>query len=136
QILCVGNFARQLYGYARVKDFLSGALTPVREVWLGSAALLVSAAIWGVVWYPYRLLREASLPGELTTLLTYLVALLLAGIAAWRHRPVRLEGTGLLVAIAIAAGITNLGYVLATLDGPVMMVLLLFYLAPIWTSLF
>jgi drug/metabolite transporter (DMT)-like permease len=38
--------------------------------------------------------------------------------------------------IGLAAGWTNLSYVLAVLSGEVMRVLLLFYLAPLWTLLF
>jgi drug/metabolite transporter (DMT)-like permease len=115
-------------------------MTRSREVWWGSAALLASAAIWGVLWYPYRLLADASVSGELSTLITYLVALLLA-LAAAARRPAEalagsLLGSRLLPAIAICAGVTNLGYVLATLEVPVMTVLLLFYLAPVWTTLF
>jgi drug/metabolite transporter (DMT)-like permease len=40
-----------------------------------------------------------------------------------------------LLAVAISAGGCNLGYVLATLHGQVMRVLLLFYLSPLWTVL-
>ena len=39
------------------------------------------------------------------------------------------------VALTLSAGWTNLGYVLAMLGGEVMRVLLLFYLAPLWTVL-
>jgi len=39
----------------------------------------------------------------------------------------------LLMALALAAGGCNIGYVMATLTGEVMRVLLLFYLAPLWT---
>jgi drug/metabolite transporter (DMT)-like permease len=111
-------------------------MTRSRELWWGSAALLTSAAIWGVLWYPYRLLADASVSGELSTLITYLVALVLALVAAARKPAEALAGGVLLPAIAICAGVTNLGYVLATLEAPVMTVLLLFYLAPVWTTLF
>ena len=40
------------------------------------------------------------------------------------------------VALVLSAGWANLGYVLAMLHGEVMRVLLLFYLAPLWTILF
>jgi drug/metabolite transporter (DMT)-like permease len=41
----------------------------------------------------------------------------------------------MLLLIALVAGGCNLGYVLATVHGEVMRVLLLFYLAPLWTVL-
>lgn len=40
------------------------------------------------------------------------------------------------VGLLLSAGWSNLGYVLAVLQGEVMRVLLLFYLAPLWTILF
>ena len=43
-------------------------------------ALLLGAAFWGVVWYPYRLLAAKGLDGIWSTCLTYGVALA-AGIA-------------------------------------------------------
>ncbi len=100
------------------------------------AGLLTGALVWGLIWYPYRLLEEAGVRGTLSTLATYAVALLAACILFRRnlsalHRPDRL-----LILIALSAGWTNLGYVLGMIHGQVMQVLLLFYLAPLWTVLF
>lgn len=96
--------------------------------------LLLGAAIWGIIWYPYRLLEEQGLAGPLATLLTYGLALLLA-VLLYRRRLSGQRVDGWLVAIALASGGCNLGYVLATLHGEIMRVLLLFYLAPLWTVL-
>jgi drug/metabolite transporter (DMT)-like permease len=60
-----------------------------------------------------------------------LIGLLIYG-PVWREW--RLAGWGGAVLI-LAAGWANLGYVLAMLEGEVMRVLLLFYLAPLWTVL-
>ncbi len=95
-------------------------------------ALVLSAVVWGLIWYPYRMLSEAGIGGELATLLTYLVALIAALPLLARERP-QLVRPGLLLAIALAAAVANLGYVLALLEGRVVVVLLLFYLAPLWT---
>ncbi|NTV95105.1 MAG: DMT family transporter [Thiobacillus sp.] len=103
---------------------------------LAPLALVVAATIWGVVWYPYRLLEAAGLSGSLATLLTYLVALA-AMLAIYRpKRPWPTDSRGLLLAVALTAGWTNLAYVLAVIDGEIVRVLLLFYLAPLWTVLF
>lgn len=99
-------------------------------------ALVLAAVIWGVVWYPYRLLEAAGLSGSLATLLTYVVALAVM-LALYRPRRLRPgDHRGLLLVVALTAGWTNLAYVLAVLDGEIMRVLLLFYLAPLWTVLF
>ncbi|WP_126461455.1 DMT family transporter [Sulfuritortus calidifontis] len=98
--------------------------------------LLTAATVWGIVWYPYRLLEEAGISGSLASLITYLIALvpvlLLCGRDFLRQR----EQRGWLVLVALATGWTNLAYVLAVIHGEVMRVLLLFYLAPLWTVFF
>ena len=101
---------------------------------LAIASLVVSATVWGLIWYPYRKLEASGLPGVTATMLTYAVALILA-IPIFRRqlRGARIDGW--LVAIAFAAAGCNLGYVVAVLHGEVMRVLLLFYLAPLWTVL-
>ena len=98
------------------------------------AALLTGATIWGLIWYPYRLLESAGLAGATATTLTYAVALIL-GIVSFRSRLRGVRVDPWLVAIALSAAGCNFGYVLATLHGQVMRVLLLFYLAPLWTVL-
>jgi drug/metabolite transporter (DMT)-like permease len=96
-------------------------------------ALLLGAALWGVVWYPYRLLAGAGLDGIWATVITYGVALAI-GIALFPReaaRLVRMPPSAIVMGLAI--GWSNLAYVLGVLDGEVMRVLLLFYLAPLWT---
>ena len=91
--------------------------------------------VWGLIWYPYRVLDHAGVSGETATFLTYSIALafgLLLSGPVWRELHVA-GWWG--VALTLCAGWTNLGYVLAMLGGEVMRVLLLFYLAPLWTVL-
>jgi len=105
---------------------------------LAPLSLIVAATIWGLVWYPYRLLEQAGLSGSVSSLLTYLIGLPLLWLIVSRART-RVAGhdeRGLLLALALVAGWTNLAYVLAVIHGEVMRVMLLFYLAPLWTLLF
>lgn len=97
-------------------------------------SLLAGATIWGLIWHPYRVLEEMAVPPILAAILTYLVALLL-GFPLLRRRLAGARPGGMLLLIALVAGGCNLGYVLATVHGEVMRVLLLFYLAPLWTVL-
>ena len=103
------------------------------------AALLGGAAIWGLLWYPYRLLEQAEISGSIATTITYFIALLL-GLVVFRNnlREPRILGSKphLLLWIGLCAGWTNLAYVLGVIHGEVMRVLLLFYLAPLWTIVF
>ena len=103
-----------------------------RENRLAVAALLGGALIWGLIWYPYRILRDGGIDGIAATTISYTVALLL-GWLIFRRSPKRISPSWSLFWLALAAGVCNLGYVLATLGGEVMRVLLLFYLAPLWT---
>jgi len=100
------------------------------------AGLLTGALVWGLIWYPYRLLEQAGISPAGATLATYAVALVLA-LALFRDQ-LRglLRADLLLVAIALSSGWTNAAYVLGMVHGEVMQVLLLFYLAPLWTLLF
>jgi drug/metabolite transporter (DMT)-like permease len=101
---------------------------------LPSAALLCGGIVWGLIWYPYRVIEAAGMGGVTATFITYALAFLFGLIPLWpvlrRTRP-----SLWLVALALAAAGTNLGYVLGALDGEVMRVLLLFYLSPLWTVL-
>lgn len=102
-------------------------------------ALLGGAVIWGLLWYPYRLLEQAQVSGSIATTITYFIALLL-GLASFRKdlRMSHIAGGEpyLLLGIGLFAGWTNLAYVLGVIHGEVMRVLLLFYLAPLWTIVF
>jgi drug/metabolite transporter (DMT)-like permease len=98
--------------------------------------LLTGALVWGLIWYPYRILEDAGVSGVTATLITYAIALGLALVVFRRHVVALLRPDAILVLIGLAAGWTNVAYVLGMLHGEVMQVLLLFYLAPLWTLLF
>ncbi|MDP2786486.1 MAG: DMT family transporter [Pseudomonadota bacterium] len=103
---------------------------------LAPLSLVLAATIWGLVWYPYRLLEQAGLSGSVSSLLTYLIGLPLLLALVARVRLADQSERGLLLALGVAAGWTNLAYVLAVIHGEVMRVMLLFYLAPLWTVFF
>lgn len=96
-------------------------------------ALLFGAAGWGIAWYPYRLLAQGGIDGIWATLLTYGFALVL-GVALFpRHARSLWPLAPLALLMAAAIGWSNLAYVVGVLEGEVMRVVLLFYLAPLWT---
>lgn len=101
-------------------------------------SLLAGALVWGLIWYPYRALRDAGVDGIWASTLTYAVAFVLGlflfrrALQSWKWKR---ADRAKLFWLAISAAGCNLCYVLATLDGEVVRVLLLFYLAPLWTVL-
>lgn len=102
---------------------------------LPAFSLILAATMWGLLWYPLRLLDEGGLSGIWTTFAAYSAALLV-GIAyigrrwrEWQSRPY------LLLALAAAAGWCNVSFIIAIIDGTVVRVVLLFYLSPFWAVL-
>jgi drug/metabolite transporter (DMT)-like permease len=100
-----------------------------------TVALLAGASLWGVIWYPMRLLEGGGLTGLWLTLILYAAALLVSlprtasSLCEFTRSP---GGLGLLM---LVAGWTNIAFVEAVLAGNILRVLLLFYLAPLWQVL-
>jgi drug/metabolite transporter (DMT)-like permease len=96
------------------------------------AALLTGATVWGLIWYPYRSLLQQGISGELATTLTYTLALLCTA-PFLRILHGEAGAFWLLAAIGLSTGGANVGFMIAVIHGDVMRVVLLFYLAPVWT---
>ena len=112
------------------------AVSPNAFPGLAPISLVTAATVWGLIWYPYRLLEMAGLSGSVSSLLTYFLGVIpLLFLVRGRVWP-RAGQFRWLLAVALTAGWTNLSYVLAVIHGEVMRVMLLFYLAPLWTVLF
>jgi drug/metabolite transporter (DMT)-like permease len=104
-----------------------------RRPFLPVAGLLIAATSWGVIWYPYRVMESAGLPAPIATFFSYLVAIAFAGVVfrhTWREF---LRYPASLFFIGLTAGITNVAYLVAIMEAEVVRVVLLFYLAPLWT---
>ena len=97
-------------------------------------ALVLNAFIWGVSWWPFRHLQGYGLHPLWSTAALYLLvfgALLTVRFNSWRgfvHHPQ-------LLLLALAAGLTNVGFNWAVTVGDVVRVVLLFYLMPAWSVL-
>ena len=100
---------------------------------LATFGLLFGATMWGIIWYPYRLLEQAGISGAYASLLTYAAAFTIGLVLFCRYWRDLGRAPLTLLPLALAAGWTNLAYVLAVIDGEVMRVMLLFYLSPLWT---
>jgi drug/metabolite transporter (DMT)-like permease len=98
-------------------------------------ACVVAATLWGLFWYPLRLLEAMGLPGLWSSLIIYCVALLIMFPFCWKERPGISKHKLEYSLIGFFAGWTNLAFILAMLEGEVVRVLLLFYLSPIWAIL-
>jgi len=98
-------------------------------------ACAAAAILWGVFWYPLRLLESMGVPGLWATLIIYCSALFFFLPACWPKRNEFFKHKFEYILIGVFAGWTNLAFILAILEGEVVRVLLLFYLSPIWAIL-
>jgi drug/metabolite transporter (DMT)-like permease len=97
--------------------------------------LLFGATVWGIIWFPYRLLDQAGISGINASFYTYGIAMLIGCLIFSAHWRALFRQPSNIMFLVLAAGWTNLSYVLAIIDGEVMRVILLFYLSPVWTLL-
>ncbi len=95
-------------------------------------SLLIAASLWGLFWYPLRLLEQHGMPEIWATLAAY-VSVTLLGVFIYRTRlswfgrhPSRL------LLLALLSGWCNVSFILAVVEGPLVRVILLFYLSPVW----
>jgi len=100
---------------------------------LAIPCLLFGASMWGLIWYPYRVLQLDGVGGVLSSLASYAIPFVLVLPFFWKNLNSARAHFGWLALLGLAAGWTNMGYVLAVIDGEIMRVVLLFYLAPVWT---
>lgn len=102
----------------------------------GSAALLavvLCALFWGLYWVPIRVLETYGLSGAWPGFTLTLSALLPSLIVFFRASDGRLQTSQFLGAMAIGAAISLYGVSLSYTD--VIRAVLLFYLAPVWSTI-
>jgi drug/metabolite transporter (DMT)-like permease len=97
-------------------------------------ALVVNAFVWGVSWWPFRALQQEGVHPLWSTALIYLLAFV-GFVVLQRQALPELLRTPALWLLALAAGLTNVGFNWAVTIGDVVRVVLLFYLMPAWAVL-
>ncbi|MEY2340721.1 DMT family transporter [Acidithiobacillus sp. IBUN Pt1247-S3] len=105
----------------------TGQLIPILSLVLG-------AALWGTYWWPLHFFTAQGFGGPWLIAVTYL--LLAAGgslLAYWRRAwKINRRDWRSLALLALFGGWTNVAFMLALFHGQVVIVLLLFYLSPVW----
>ncbi len=104
-------------------------------------ALLIGATSWGILWYPYRIMQANGLVAPVATVLTYIVSIAVGGVVfrrAWREFPAfsdteNSRNTAWMLGIGLSIGVSNVSYLVAIMEAEVLRIVLLFYLAPLWT---
>jgi len=101
---------------------------------LAASAIVVNAFIWGVSWWPLKVLQDNGLHPLWATAAVY--SLVSVGMLLF----FRQSGRALLTNphlwfLAVASGMTNVGFNWAVTVGDVVRVVLLFYMMPAWSVL-
>ncbi|AVT18804.1 EamA family transporter [Paracidovorax avenae] len=97
-------------------------------------ALLFNAFVWGLAWWPFRLMHAAGLHPLWATAVMYcgvLVALLALRPGLWAQ----VRAHPQLWLLALSSGLNNVAFNWAVTVGDVVRVILLFYLMPAWAVL-
>jgi drug/metabolite transporter (DMT)-like permease len=101
---------------------------------LAAGALVINAFVWGVSWWPFRELQNAGLHPLWATAAVHL--LVCVGMLVFYFSALKgLLANPALWWLALASGLTNVGFNWAVTIGDVVRVVLLFYLMPAWSVL-
>lgn len=102
---------------------------------IASILALASAAVWGLYWIPVRHVAEVFLPGAWGALSVVLVGTALLSPFALRHQD-RIRAASPSAFLPVALGGAAIGlYAVGLVYGQVAIVVLLFYLSPVWSTL-
>jgi drug/metabolite transporter (DMT)-like permease len=102
---------------------------------LAVTTLLGGAVLWGLFWWPLKTLAAGGIQGSFIQVIAYGLPALVLTPLAWRNRDEWRGRLGLLAGIALLGGWANASFATALTYGSVVRVMLLFYLAPVWTVL-
>ena len=101
---------------------------------LAASALVINAFVWGVSWWPFRELQNYGLHPLWATAAVY--TLVCGGMLLFYFGALKgLLANPVLWWLALASGLTNVGFNWAVTVGDVVRVVLLFYLMPAWAVL-
>lgn len=110
-------------------------MTPDRNTSLASALVLVIGIFWGLYWLPLRKLDALGLTGAWGTAAVTVFGCLLLMVPAVRHLgAIRRAGPLVLASLALGGAAFAL-YSVALVYGRVAMVILLYFLTPVWSTL-
>ncbi|MDO8988368.1 MAG: DMT family transporter [Sideroxyarcus sp.] len=99
------------------------------------SALLLGSVFWGLFWWPLKSLGMFGIHGSIVQVYAFGLSVLLM-LPFVRGSLVQLRGkSGLILLIAALGGWATAALVASLTEGSVVRVMLLFYLAPVWTIL-
>ncbi|PWG65784.1 DMT family transporter [Sediminicurvatus halobius] len=102
---------------------------------LANLTVVTVGVLWGLYWLPLRALDDVATAGPWATLATTVTGLLVLAPAAWRGRGELQRAGWPALASLLLGGASFVLYSNGLLYGHVAVVILLFYLTPVWSTL-
>lgn len=99
------------------------------------SVLLAGSVMWGLFWWPLKAFDAAGIHISLVQAIAYAAATLALLPLVWRSWPEWRDQLGLVLIICLLGGWANASFATSLAEGNVVRVMLLFYLAPVWTIL-
>lgn len=109
--------------------------TPAATGSLPLVVLVLSSCMWGLAWIPLKTLGAQGLGGIVLSLVACCAAGVVLLPRLWVERATWRRQAGWLWLIALVGGYSNLSFVVATMHGDIVRVMVLFYLLPAWGAL-
>ncbi|SFS09099.1 DMT family transporter [Yoonia litorea] len=106
-----------------------------RAVLLSSLIVLVSGVFWGLYWMPVREIEDLGLRGAWGSVAAGLAGTLVLAPFGWKARRTLLAADRLALASTALGGFAFLLYSVSYVYGQVAVVVILFFLAPVWATL-
>ncbi len=111
-----------------------GMDTP-RTIFLASLTIVGFGMLWGFYWLPLRQIDALGLTGPWGTVAIMVVAVMVMAPWGWRGRHRLMGSHPMAVASLVLGGCSLMFYSLGLLYGRVAIIVILFYLTPIWSTL-
>ncbi len=99
------------------------------------SALLVGSVFWGLFWWPLKSLGMFGIHGSIVQVVAFGLSVLLLLPFVWSSLAQLRGQIVLILLIAVLGGWATAALVTSLAEGSVVRVMLLFYLAPVWTIL-
>lgn len=110
-------------------------MTDPRTTWLATLIVVATGVLWGFYWLPVRRIAAIALPGAWGTLAIVAAAAVLLAPGALRRRRQLAAADRVALASLALGGAAFVLYSVGFVYGRVAVIILLFFLTPVWSTL-
>ncbi|MCK0094339.1 DMT family transporter [Yoonia sp. F2084L] len=106
-----------------------------RTTFIATLVVIATGTLWGFYWMPVRKIAELGLTGAWGTLAIVAAAAMLLAPLGWRGRRALMASHPIALASVALGGLAFLLYSVGFLYGRVAIIVILFFLTPVWSTL-